>query len=120
MLTIFAWLGRLSWPLIGSLVPGINPKLVMWLAGALAVLVAVGGPAGAVWLHMNGARGEAVKTANARCELRMADGARISAESLSRVLGVIKAGEEAAPEPRTKAEERTLCRKSKLCRENGQ
>ena len=119
MLAALSWLGRLSWPLIGSLAPGISPRLAMNLATVMAVLAAVGGPAGAVWLHMHGARSEAVKTANAKCELRIADGARISAESLTYVLGVIKAGEEAASEPKTKAEERALCRKSKLCRENG-
>jgi hypothetical protein len=54
MFTLLSWLGRFSWPLVGFLLPGMSPRLVMWLAGCLAVLVAVGGPAGAVWIHMRG------------------------------------------------------------------
>lgn len=118
MLTALAWIGRLAWPVIGAVIPGISPKLIVPLAVALAVLVAVGGPAGAVWLHMHGARGEAVRTANAKCELRIADGARISAESLSHVLATIKLGDDSAVEPKTKTEELKACRASKLCREH--
>lgn len=114
MWTVLAFVGRWAWPAVGALIPGISPKLIMPLAAALAVLVAVGGPAGAVWLHMHGARVEAVRGANAACELRIADGARISAESLSHLLDTINKLE--ADEPKTPAEEKALCAKSKLCR----
>jgi hypothetical protein len=118
MLTVLAFIGRWAWPAIGALIPGISPKLIMPLAAILAVLVAVGGPAGLVWLHMHGAKAEAVRGANSACELRIADGARISAESLSHLLDTIKRGEEAAVEPKTKAEEVAACKRSKLCREH--
>lgn len=117
MLTALSFLGRLAWPVLGSLVPGMSPRLVMYLAGLLAVLVAVGGPAGAVWLHMHGARGEAVAAANSACELRISEGARASAESLSHLLDIINKGEETAVEPASKADELALCKRSKQCLE---
>jgi hypothetical protein len=118
MFTLFSWAGRLAWPLLGSLLPGMSPKLMMVLASMLAALVVVGGPAGAVWLHMHGKQREAVNLSNMQCELRIAESARASAARLTQVLDTIKTGEETAEEPNSKAEEVAACRKSKLCREN--
>lgn len=114
MLTLFAWLGRAAWPLLGSLVPGISPRLVMVALGALAVLVVVGGPAGAVWLHMNGkAKGMKV-AADMACEFRISTQRTEAAESMAHLLGIINSLP--VDEPKTDAEEAALCKKSKLCR----
>lgn len=118
ILTALSWLGRLSWPVLGSLLPGMSPRLMMVLAGALAALVVIGGPAGAVWLHMHGKQREAVNLADARCEYRISESARASETRLAELLGTIKASEDTAAEPKTKAEEIAACKKSKLCREN--
>lgn len=115
-MAIFALLGKLAWPVVGSVLPGFNPRLAVILASLMAALVVVGGPAGAVWLHMHGAKREAVRLANASCELRVAEGAAASAEALSGILVSIKEDE---PAPRNKAEAASACKRSKLCRENG-
>lgn len=106
----------LAWPVIGALVPGINPKVMMVLAGILAAVIVVGGPAGAVWIHMHGAKREAVTTANAACELRIAQSTAASAQALADILASVKEDE---PAPKTKAEASAACKRSKLCRENG-
>ena len=111
MLTSLSWVGRLVLPAVASLVPGVSPHLVMYALGALAVLVVMSGPAGAVWIHMN------AKSA-ARCDLRISEARAISAESLAHVLGTIKAGDAGAVEPKTVAEAKALCAKSKLCRKD--
>jgi hypothetical protein len=118
ILTALSWLGGLSWPVLGSLLPGLSPKLMMALAAMLVALVVVGGPAGAVWLHMHGKQREAVNVANMHCELRIAESARVSAAKLTQLLDTIKTGEDAAEDPKSKAEELAACKKSKLCREN--
>jgi hypothetical protein len=118
MFTVLSWLGRLSWPVLGSLLPGMSPALMMALAGSLVALVAVAGPAAAVWLHMHGKQREAVALADARCEIRIAESARVSAAKLTQLLDTIKTGEDAAEEPKSRAEELAACRKSRLCREH--
>jgi hypothetical protein len=118
MFTLLSWAGRLVWPVLGSLLPGMSPTLMMALAGTLFALVVVGGPAGATWLYMHGKQREAINLAGAACELRISESARASAARLTHVLDTIKTSEETAVEPRSKAEEVAACRKSKLCREN--
>lgn len=91
-----------------------GPKVSMGIIVALIALVTVGAPAGAVWMYMRGARGEAVKAEKTACELRIAEGARLSAETMSSLIDRIRKDE--TPEPATDAEEAALCAKSKLCR----
>jgi hypothetical protein len=113
MLTFIAFAGRLASPLL-AFVPGFNPKVVMVLAGLLGVCAVIGGPAGAVWLHMRGEVRSAATVEQARCEISKAEDARANAESLAALLDRIAKAE--ADEPKTPAEEKKLCAKSKLCR----
>jgi hypothetical protein len=87
----------------------------MVLAGFLAVLVAIGGPAGAVWLHMHGVKREAVRLANASCELRIAESAAESAKRLAGILQKIKEDDD-GDDGKTAAE---LCKGSPFCRDRG-
>lgn len=104
---------------IGVAVPGLAPTAIVALAGFLAALVGIGGPAGAVWLHMHGKVNAARLTEKAACEVSIAEGAAASAESLSHLLGTIKAAED-AERPLTPAAEKAACAKSRLCRKDNQ
>src|SRR6185312_7954633 len=100
-------------PLVATWLPGFNPRLLMWLAGSMAVLVAVGGPAGAVWLHMHGARNEAIKGAKAACELRISEGARASAQALAELLATISRDDDGDAGKTADA----MCKGSPFCRD---
>lgn len=112
MLAALSVVGRLAWPFIGSLVPGLSPKAVMWFAGAFAVLVAIGGPAGAVWLKMRSERSAAVSLERAACDLSKAEDARISAVTMSDLLDRIAKAEE-DDDGRTPAEK---CKADVFCK----
>lgn len=112
MIAALSWLGRLSLPVVTSLVPGLSPRLLMILAGFLAVLVAVGGPAGAVWLHMHGVKREAINLANASCELRIAESVAQSAQILAGILSQIPEDDEDG----TAAE---ICKRDRFCKAGG-
>ncbi len=105
-------IGKLVWGGAGWAMPslGLAPY---FLAAATVVLGLATG-----FAYFKGAEGKAaaVATANASCEVRIAEGARASAESLAHVLATIKSGEDNASEPKNSDEEKELCRKSKLCR----
>ncbi len=117
---IASLIGWIAWPAIKWTMPSIGPKATLALIGVALAVVLIGAPAGAVWLHMHGVKREAVNVANAGCELRLSKNTAASAEAMADLLVSIKAAEDAAVEPKTKAEEIAACRKSKLCREHAQ
>jgi hypothetical protein len=116
MLTLLSWAGRLSWPVLGSLLPGMSPKLMMVLAGLLVALVVIGGPAGVVWLS---ARGEIKAAAQARdlhwqTEITKANQAHAEA-----LVAAHKAAETVPATPDDRTERLRLCKQSPSCRERG-
>ncbi len=94
MLSFLAVLGRAAAPFLLSLAPGISPRFVMVFAALLAILVAVGAPAGGVWLHMRGERKVAVVEERKACELSKEESARVSAETMAHLLDQIAKHEE--------------------------
>jgi hypothetical protein len=110
-----SWLGRLSWPVLGSLLPGISPKLMMVLAGFLAVLVAIGGPAGAVWLHMHGVVREARNTERNARDLYWI--AKLNEENEIHEKRIAEANRTDEPDlPADRAERVRVCASSPTCR----
>lgn len=112
MLTLLAMIGRAAAPFLLSLVPGMSPKLVMYGAAAFAVLVAIGGPAGAVWLKMRAERTAAVAVERSACELSKAEDARNAALTMADLLDRIAKHEE-EDDGKTPAEK---CRADPFCR----
>jgi len=105
-------IGKTIWGMAGWSMPSLG--LIPYFVAAGTVVLSIT----ATVAYHKGAEGRAaaVATEKAGCEVRIAESARASAESLSHVLGTIKAGEEAAVEPKNAAEEAAACKKSKLCR----
>lgn len=115
ILTALSWLGRLSWPVLGSLLPGMSPTLMMALGGALAALVAVGGPAGAVWLHMHGVVREARNTERNARDLYWI--AKLHEENEIHEKRIAEANKADEPDlPVDRAERLRLCSASATCR----
>jgi hypothetical protein len=113
MLTFLALAGRLVSPLL-AFVPGLNPKVLMFLASCLAVLTVIGGPAGAVWLHMHGEVKAAATAEKTACELRIAT----TQASAERTIADILAEAAEHQGPKSSAEVVALCRaKPALCRD---
>ena len=118
MFTLLSWLGRLAWPVLGSLLPGLSPRLMMVLAAALAVLVVVGGPAGVVWLSMRSELSRAVvATAQARdlhwqTEIMKANQTHAQALAAAR-----QAADAVAATPDDRAKRMLICRQSPTCRD---
>jgi hypothetical protein len=110
MWTFLALAGRLASPLL-AFVPGLNPKVLMFFAGCLAVLTVIGGPAGAVWLHMHGEVEAAATAEKTACELSKAEDARAAAESLVHLLDEIAKADE--DETGTPAE---ICKRDRFCK----
>lgn len=113
MLTFLALAGRLASPLL-AFVPGLNPKVLMFFAGCLAVLTVIGGPAGAVWLHMRGEVKAAATAEKTACELSKAEDAQVSAETLAHLLDRVAKAEE--DETGTAAE---ICKRDRFCKSGG-
>jgi hypothetical protein len=115
MLTALSWLGRFSWPVLGSLLPGMSPALMMALAGVLAALVAIGGPAGAVWLHMHGVVREARNTERNARDLYWI--AKLNEENEIHEKRIAEAGRADEPDlPVSRAERMRECSRSPTCR----
>jgi hypothetical protein len=113
-LTVLSWLGRLAWPLLGSLLPGLSPTLMIGLAAALAALVAIGGPAGAVWLHM---RGEVTAERQAR-DLHWRNELTKANETHAKLLTAARQAAETVPAtPDDRALRMRVCEQSPTCRE---
>ncbi len=107
-------IGRLSWPLIGSLVPSMSPRLVMALAAFLALLVAIGGPAGAVWLNM---RGEVKKAEIARDLHWTLELQKAKEINDAKVQAAIEAAAHEQPVSHDRVERVRQCKQSASCRE---
>ncbi len=105
-------IGKLAWGSAGWAMPSLG--LIPYFVAAATVVVSLTSG----YAYFRGAEGKsaAVAQANASCEVRIAEGARASAERLAHVMATIKAGDEAETEPKSSAEEKDLCRKSRLCR----
>lgn len=115
MFTLLSWAGRLAWPVLGSLLPGMSPRLIMGLAGLLAVLVVVGGPAGAVWLHMHGVVREARNTERNARDLYWI--AKLNEENEIHEKRIAEANKADEPDlPADRAERVRLCSRSATCR----
>lgn len=114
-MVFLAPLGAIVWPLLRWLAPAIPAKGLLYLIAALAAVVAIGAPAGAVWLKMRGERSAAVSLERAACELSKAEDARVSAETLSHLLDRIAKAED-DDEGKTAKQ---LCAGSPFCRDRG-
>lgn len=89
MLTFIAWIGKAVWPLLAGFMPWGGPKTGMVLAGLLAALVAIAGPAGAVWLNMRGEVKTAVAACSARCDVRIAKMQTATERTISDILSSV-------------------------------
>lgn len=113
MLTVLAWIGRIFSPAVAALTPGISPKLIMAMATVLAVLVAVGGPAGAVYIHMHAKQSAAEARINAEWKAKIAQSTAEWTAFISEAVQAVAA----EPEPPSDRKElEKLCASSKLCR----
>ena len=118
--TSLAALGRLAWPVLGSLLPGLSPRLMMMLAAALAVLVAIGGPAGVVWLSMRGELSRAVAAAAQARDLHWQTEIMKANQTHAQALAAARqAADAVAPTPDDRAERLLICRQSPTCRDRG-
>jgi hypothetical protein len=116
MLTALSWLGRLAWPLLGSLVPGLSPALMLMLAGALAALVIIGGPAGIVWLSMRGAVTEARQARDLHWQTEITNANRLHDQKLD---AARHAADTVLGTPDDRAGRLRVCQSSPTCRDRG-
>jgi len=118
--TPLAALGRLAWPVLGSLLPGLSPRLMMGLAAVLAVLVAIGGPAGVVWLSMRGELSRAVVAAAQARDLHWQSEIMKANQTHAQALAAARqAADAVAATPDDRAERMLICRQSPTCRDRG-
>jgi hypothetical protein len=118
--TSLAALGRLAWPVLGSLLPGLSPRLMLGLAAALAVLVAIGGPAGVVWLSMRGELSRAVVAAAQARDLHWQTEIMKANQTHAQALAAARqAADAVAATPDDRAERLRICRQSPTCRDRG-
>jgi hypothetical protein len=114
LLTLLSSLGRLAWPAIAGLVPQAGPKLTLGAIAGLLALIVIGGPAGAVWLHM---RGE-VKATRTACDLTWQNQLLKEKQSHADAIAAARLrAEQELPTPDAAAERLQLCRKSPTCRD---
>lgn len=118
MLTALSWLGRISWPVLGTLTPAVSPRLLLVLLGFFAALVIVGGPAGAVWLHMHADKREAMDALNLKWELKVTEDKYAADLEISRQL---QAATDAAAAviPVAAADLAGLCENDPRCTDRG-
>jgi hypothetical protein len=120
MFTLLSWLGRLAWPVLGSLLPGLSPRLMLALAAALAVVVAIGGPAGVVWLSMRGElRSAVVAAAQARDLYWQSEIMKANQAHAQTLTAARQAADAVAATPDDRAERLRVCRQSPTCRDRG-
>jgi hypothetical protein len=114
MFTLFAFFGRAAAPFLLSLVPGFSPKLVMYGAAVFAVLMAIGAPAGAVWLHMRGEVKKAEVARDLHWTLELQKANKSHDEKLAAAL---QAAEAEQPISADRAERLRQCKGSSTCRD---
>ena len=112
---VLSWIGRFAWPWLKGLVPWGGPKTTMALTIGLLILVAVGGPVGAMWLHMRGSVRVCEETCDLRWKTKLADSERKHNETVDEA---VEAGRSVPVTPRDRAQRLQLCRESPTCREN--
>jgi hypothetical protein len=118
--TPLAALGRLAWPVLGSLLPGLSPRLMLGLAAALTVVVAIGGPAGVVWLSMRGELSRAVVAAAQARDLHWQTEIMKANQTHAQALAAARqAADAVAATPDDRAERMRVCRQSPTCRDRG-
>ena len=116
--TILAAVGRLLWPAIGALVPGISPRLIIALLILLLAVVAIGAPAGTVWLHMRNARIAAVDAAKtARDTHWQTELTKANLTHAQKLEAARRAAELVAGTPDDRAERLRVCQQSPTCRD---
>ena len=113
-LTILASLGRLLWPVVGAVAPAVTPKLTMALLILLLTVVAIGAPAGAVWLHMRGVRDLAVAARDLHWTTELTKANDTHAKTLA---AARKAAETVPATPDDHAERLRVCQQSATCRD---
>lgn len=106
-------IGKIVWGASGWAMPSLG--LVPYFVAAATVVLGLA--TGAAYFKGSEGKAAAIATERSACEIRIAEGAQASAEKLAAVLATIQAGE--ADEPKTPAEEKAACKKSKLCRGGG-
>ena len=120
MFTLLSSLGRLAWPVLGALLPGLSPRLMMVLAGVLVALVIVGGPAGVVWLSMRGELSRAVVAAAQARDLHWQSEIMKANQTHAQALAAARqAADAVAATPDDRAERMLICRQSPTCRDRG-
>jgi hypothetical protein len=114
--TALAGAGGLLAPFTALLSPVSHPKLFIGLLITLLAVLIIGGPAGAVYLHM---RGE-VKAERLACNLEWRAQTTEANEKHARALDAArKAAEAVDPTPADGAARLRECSKSPTCRERG-
>lgn len=118
MWTILAIAGRWLWPAIAGLAPEVTPKLTIALLALLLAVVAIGAPAGAVWLHMRAERTAAVEAAkvgrDAHWQSEITKANQTHAEKLE---AARRAAEAVSGTPADRAERLLICQQSPTCRD---
>ena len=115
LLEIAAWLGRAFWPLLRGLVPWSGPKLTLALIFALGAVIAIGAPAGYVWLTMRGEVKACERTCDLRWETKILRETQANDEEID---AAVEAGRSVPATPADRAERMRVCRQSPTCRDN--
>jgi len=114
--TAFAALGRLLCPMIGAVVPAVSPRLTMALITLLLAVLAIGAPAGAVWLSM---RGVVIAERQAR-DLHWQTEITKANQAHGQKLEAARAAADAVSgTPADRAERLRVCQASPSCRDRG-
>jgi hypothetical protein len=108
MIAFLSWVGQAAWPLVG-LVPWGGPKFGLVLAALLAGVVAIGAPAGAVWLNMRGEVKVAVAQCESSCTLRIS---RMETAAERTIADILSSVDTAQHDGKTAAQ---LCAGDPLC-----
>lgn len=113
MIAFLSWVGQAVWPLVG-LVPWGGAKFGMVLAALLAGVVAIGAPAGAVWLNMRGEVKVAVAQCQSACSLRISRMETAAERTISDILSSVDEATDASVNVAEYcAKHPTLCRSEK-------
>ena len=112
--TILAGFGRLLWPAKAGLAPAASPKLTIALLSMLLAFIAIGAPAGAVWLHMRGVRDQAVVARDLHWESELTKANESHAKKL---VAARQVADTVLATPDDRAERLRVCQQSPTCRE---
>ena len=117
MIAFLSWVGQAVWPLVAGLMPWGGAKFGLVIAALLAGVIAIGAPAGAVWLNMRGEVKVAVSQCRASCAAQVTNAELAAQRAIADVLNEV-AGTET---PQTSADVERFCREQPtLCRDGGE